>query len=280
MTNIPYLQFDFYHPEACTEILLAELEDFPFEGFEEPSQGHLRAFIPQPALASELQNFCQELQEQGWTCEQTLIPPQNWNLSWETAYPPVEVDDFCFIYAPFHTPKAGFAFNLLLSPKMSFGTGHHATTRLMLRLMRQNTWQDTKVLDYGCGTGILAIMAKKLGAASVQALDIEAWACENTIENAQINQVDLEVLAQGGLEQVPPQTRYNRILANINRHIILDSLTTLYQLALPQSQLYLSGFYQRDQTAIQTAAQAAGWQQGPMMTEPDQDWLAWLWFKN
>jgi ribosomal protein L11 methyltransferase len=254
-------------------LVLAELEEFGFEGFEELEDGTVRGFLPAEDFTEDLAALCADWQAEGCAVVQTKIAPQNWNAAWEEAYEPVSVDDFCHIHAYFHEPQPGFQFNIQITPKMSFGTGHHATTRLVLRLLRELDCKGKRVLDYGCGTGVLAIVAGLLGAESLLGLDIEPWAVENTVENAQQNGVEIQAY-EGGLEVLASEAQYDLILANINRNILLDNMAQLGQHAAAGSILLLSGFYHQDIPDLLASAQQTGFSLLEQRSEENSPWVA------
>ncbi|HET8573203.1 MAG TPA: 50S ribosomal protein L11 methyltransferase [Edaphocola sp.] len=187
----------------------------------------------------------------------SVITEKNWNQEWEQHFSPVVVDDFCAIRADFHQPVTGVRHELIINPKMSFGTGHHATTFLMMRQMAGLDLAGRKVLDFGCGTGILSVLAEKLGAASVTAIDIDEWSIQNTRENAVLNhchRIDVknEVL-------VSFSCCFDCIFANINRNVLLDSMRSIAGLLLQGGFLLLSGIlWEKDETVIKASAAAEG----------------------
>ncbi|MEY4135759.1 MAG: hypothetical protein RL386_2109 [Bacteroidota bacterium] len=253
-------QYFFPIEPGRSDLLLAWLEGFPFDAFQETEAG-LYAFLPADvgpeALSAELDPLLRTL---GITCERTLIPAQNWNALWESNFSPVQVGTFCGIRADFHLPLRDVRHELVIQPKMAFGTGHHETTYMMIAFMETMHLQNARVLDFGCGTGILAILAAKLGAFHVDAVDIEDAAVENTIENAAINGVSGQITAfTGSLEAVPEQP-CDIILANINRNVILATLPSLFKRLCSGGNLLISGILERDRAHVLEAAQDAGFQ--------------------
>lgn len=175
---------------------------------------------------------------------------QNWNATWESNFEPVVIEGFCSVRADFHDPIPGVQYDIRITPKMSFGTGHHATTRLMMTQMKDLDFKNKSVFDYGSGTGILAILAEMLGATHVDAIDIDEWSYENGLENVTTNQCKHIVVAQGDINWVKPGTKYDIILANINRHILLESMAQLDSLLHADGQLLLSGILKLQDTNI------------------------------
>ena len=167
------------------------------------------------------------------------------------------MDDFVAVRADFHPNTEGVEFDLIVNPKMAFGTGHHETTYMMMQHMRSMNFKGKKVLDYGCGTGILAILASKLGAIDLEAVDIEEPSYENTIENCAINHVDTVKAICGILDDVPSHD-FDVILANINRNIIIDSLDDLKSRLNTEGVLLISGFLKMDENTILQATNYAG----------------------
>lgn len=189
--------------------------------------------------------------------QQTNVPfvlseeaEQNWNATWESNFEPVVIEGFCSVRAEFHAPIAGVQYDIRITPKMSFGTGHHATTRLMMTQMKDLDFKNKSVFDYGSGTGILAILAEMLGATQVDAVDIDEWSYENGLENVTTNQCRHITVAQGDINWVPPGKKYDIILANINRHILLESMAQLNALLHADGQLLLSGILKLQDTHI------------------------------
>ena len=239
------------------EILTAVLGELPFDTFEETTTG-LKAYMPEKDLTQNVENELVELGQQfEFQFEKTFIPYQNWNAVWESNFQPIQVDDFVAVRADFHPNTEGVEFDLIVNPKMAFGTGHHETTYMMMQHMRSMNFKGKKVLDYGCGTGILAILASKLGAIDLEAVDIEEPSYENTIENCAINHVDTVKAICGILDDVPSHD-FDVILANINRNIIIDSLDDLKSRLNTEGVLLISGFLKMDENTILQATNYAG----------------------
>lgn len=238
-------------PSEKQEILMAFLADLPFDSFEETEES-LRAFMPESAYSPELKN------EVDAVCKNWQAPPQwshivgkNWNKLWESNFPPLLIGNFCGVRAPFHPPFVGTKHEIVIQPKMAFGTGHHETTHMMIQMMEKQPLGNKIVLDFGCGTGILAILAGLSGARRVDALDIEEPAIENTIENAQLNSVEVIFPLLGSLDRLPAPAAYDVILANINRNVILDTLPSLYKMmAGSGSTILVSGIMKQDEEKV------------------------------
>jgi ribosomal protein L11 methyltransferase len=224
------------------EILLSELTDFDAIGFEQ-GDDFLLAYFPENDFRSY------EINEvlKGRKFEITTVAEKNWNEEWESNFQPVTVDDFCGIRAHFHPAFTGIKHEILITPKMSFGTGHHATTFMMIKQMRDIRLAGKKVLDFGTGTGVLAILAEKLGAVQISAIDNDPWSIENARENAANNYCSRINLAL--TEEIPLNT-YDIILANINRNIILRYLPVLSTLLADNGLLLASGLLKADEDII------------------------------
>ncbi|MCC6462184.1 MAG: 50S ribosomal protein L11 methyltransferase [Saprospiraceae bacterium] len=246
-------------PESA-EILLAYLAEAPFDTFEETPEG-LDAYLPAPsdeatvpvdALLDELQASF----EFSWS--KAFLPAQNWNKIWESNFQPVIVEDFCAVRADFHPPIAGVQHELVINPKMAFGTGHHETTWMCLRALRELPCAGAQLLDYGCGTGVLAILAARLGAAQAEAVDIEEESYRNTLENSAANGVASQITARCGTLEAVQGRDFDGTLANINRNVILDSLPRLAELLKPGGWLLVSGILATDGDLVTEAAAQAG----------------------
>jgi ribosomal protein L11 methyltransferase len=191
------------------------------------------------------------------TTEIKKVKRENWNVEWESNYHPIEVADRIYVRAAFHDPNPSFEYDLLITPKMSFGTGHHATTELMLTEMLNVNFEGKNVLDVGCGTGILSIFAKIRGAKRVFGIDIDDWAVENANENIGLNncpEIIVENAEIGDVNEKP----YNVILANINYNVILNDLQKYNQLLESGGELLLSGFYSNQKNDLLIAANKLG----------------------
>ncbi len=235
------------------EILAALLAEIGYDSFMDTPTG-LSAYIPADAFSSEATEAAIEpvrpLFEQ-LTVESKPMPDVDWNAEWEKSFTPITIDGRCRIRAPFHDYDAAYQLDIVIEPKMAFGTGHHATTTLMIRQLFDIDLTGKKVLDMGCGTGVLAIAALKLGAAGAVAIDIDHWSVENTQENAIRNNVALTAV-EGGVEAI--SGTFDIILANINRNILLDQMPTYSRSLAAGGLLCLSGFYAADLDIIREKA--------------------------
>lgn len=235
--------------EADQELLIALLSNAGYEGFEE-TPGALKACITEPSFdAAALEAIVTPLH---FTYTWQAIAPRNWNAEWEQQYHPVVVHNFAGVRAAFHAPLTGVQHEIVITPKMSFGTGHHATTWQMMLLMQDLPFEGTSVFDFGSGTGVLAILAEKLGASRVLAMDVDDWCIENAMENATQNQCSRVQVVQA--DAPPAGATFDVILANINRHILWQHMQGLSKLLKPGGALLLSGFYTHENELMVAAA--------------------------
>jgi ribosomal protein L11 methyltransferase len=228
--------------EQQQEILISQLEDLNANGFEQTENNLIAYFAENNFESYEVYQLLQ-----GYTYNVNTIEEQNWNQVWESNFQPVVVDEFCAIRADFHEPIQNVAHEIVITPKMSFGTGHHATTYMMIQQMKDMDFAGKTVFDFGTGTGILAILAEKLGAANIMAIDVDEWSIENARENIERNgcsKISVE------LSSIIPQQPFDIILANINRNVILQYLQELKQSLHNNSLLLLSGLLNTDEKDI------------------------------
>lgn len=229
------------------DILIAQLSELGFDGFEEIS-GKLKAYStlgdPETIPAAH-----QLLQAAALTYEVKEIAPQNWNALWEANYEPVCVGTFCRIRAHFHPADKAFTHEICITPKMSFGTGHHATTRQMIQMMEKLSFNGKKVLDFGTGTGVLAILAERLGATSVLALENDPDSAENAKDNTAQNACEQVRVAEGSLEYVGDEI-FDIVLANINRNVLMNYAAALAAATATKGQLLLSGILREDESLL------------------------------
>lgn len=235
------------------------LSPIGFESFTEEN-GCMLAYIREPeysprAIDDALSGFIHEGTNLSW--QAVTIPGQNWNALWESNFPPVVIGDICRIRAPFHDSLPGFAYEILIEPKMSFGTGHHATTSLMITGMLELGIENKDVLDLGCGTGILAILAAKMKARSVIAIDNEEWAYTNTLENIDLNHVST-VHAFLGDAALLKGKDFDIFLANINLNTLSRDMNVYRDALRPKGLLLLSGFLENDVETLLAVAASLG----------------------
>ena len=234
-----------------TDILVALLSNYGFDSFEE-EETHLNAFISEEIFHekdwSAFHQSISFLKDYEFTV--LRLENRNWNKEWESNYEPIYIDKFCQITAPFHQQKDGFEYTLNIEPKMSFGTGHHDTTQLMIRLMRSIDFKNKKVLDMGSGTGVLSILANKMGAEWVDAVDIDDWAFENILENITRNNAKVNV-HQGDVSFLRlVNLQYDIVLANINKNVLMADVPEYLKFLNKQGLLILSGFLPEDEKEL------------------------------
>lgn len=259
-----------FHIGVNNELLLGLLAQFDFDSFEEEDD-KIVAYIKKSLLTESIKDEILTTAS-AFTTDVVLqdVAPQNWNAIWEASFQPVIVRDFCQVRADFHPARLGIQYDLVINPKMAFGTGHHATTYMMMDRMSSMDFRDKSVLDFGCGTGILALLAAKMGAFNVDAVDIERESYLNTLENAQINGVHTIKAFEGELSDVP-QTQYDVILANINRNILTHYASELYSRLQFGGQLLLSGVLIDDQNKVVDSFLKAGF--GHTFTDENMGWV-------
>ena len=254
-----YVELNISVPSAeIAEILTAELSELPFDSFV-TEKGVLKAYIPQDALVDCKEEADQILAQYGVSdCRYVQIEAQNWNALWESNFEPVDVDGRVMIRAPFHTPSPTTEFEIVIMPKMSFGTGHHATTKMMVQMILDLDLKGKRGLDMGSGTGVLAIAACKCGAEAVDAVDIDDFAFENCIENIATNGVAERITPMLGDVRAIAGRKYDFILANINRNILLGDMDAYLKSLNEGGQILFSGFLDNDVEAMVAACTARG----------------------
>lgn len=233
--------------QESKDVLVANLSELGYEGFEELPQ-LLHAFIPEDLYdESVMLEFLQ-----GAAFSKEIIGEQNWNALWEQDFQPVYVGEFCGIRASFHEARPGVQYDIVITPKMSFGTGHHATTYMMVEWMQHLDISSKKVLDFGTGTGVLAVLAEKMGAESIVAIDNDDWSIDNARENIAENncsRIELQKADHLALNQ-----QFEVILANINKNVLLSQMKTLQQHLAKGGVIVLSGLLAGDRVAIEEEA--------------------------
>ena len=242
-----YIQITITAPEAEQEQLIAGLAPWDATGFEQTEKELIAWFkeerFPSYEVNEHLKNHMFRI---------STVPEKNWNEAWEKDFNPVVVDDFCAIRAGFHKPFTGVAFDIIITPKMSFGTGHHATTYMMVQQLKQLDINGKAVFDFGTGTGILSILAEKMGAASVTAIDNDDWSIRNAGENIAVNACSRIELLHASV--VPSEKYFNLILDNINKNVILENLEALNRATVAGGKILLSGLILEDENEVVGAA--------------------------
>ena len=246
-----YIAYDFNvsPKEPATEMLIAQLGYVGFESFVEQDNG-VKAYIQKQEWNSKILEdvFLLHSNEFNITFEHNEIAQTNWNEEWEKNFNPIQVDDLVSIRAPFHT-NPSLQFDIVIEPKMSFGTGHHETTHMMVQHLLALDLDTKKVLDMGCGTGILAIFAEMKGAKPIDAIDIDRWCYENSLENIQRNNCNHITVYEADASLL--KEKYDVIIANINRNILLSDMKTYTDCLNENGVLLLSGFYKEDIVIIE-----------------------------
>ncbi|MFY8166852.1 MAG: 50S ribosomal protein L11 methyltransferase [Sediminibacterium sp.] len=295
-----YIQIAFnFNNQDQFDMLVAQLADLGFEGFNEEElatginngvgmssilgaaaglgtgAGHCKTFMlvneyEAKGIENELNNI---FSNNSLTYSRSIIKEQNWNAIWESNFEPVRVGDFVGIKAHFHPNfEPAVQYEIKITPKMSFGTGHHATTFSVMQIMEHIDFKGKSVYDFGTGTGVLAILAEKLGASQVLAVDNDDWCIENANENIQNN--DSKVITVQKVESAFQNTQFEVVLANVNRHIIEANFIELTQVALPGAQLVLSGLLLEDQQDMIKLATEHGWKY--IKAQPLNGWVSIL----
>ncbi len=247
-----YLEIKFELPEEFRDIIIAELSNYGFDTFLETSIG-FNTYADNP----ELNLFPIEKVVNAYidlcpiTFETTTFPDKNWNEEWEKNFEPIVVEEKCLVRAPFHKIEKSYSLEILIQPKMAFGTGHHSTTYLMIQEMMKMDLKGKSVLDLGSGTGILAIAAVKLGATKVWATDINEWSINNSQGNFELNGIkDINLLC-GQINELEIPGQFDFVLANINRNVLLDEISSYLPKMKENGYLILSGFFEEDQALIE-----------------------------
>ena len=254
------------------DVAMVQLAELGFESFSE-NQGVLQAYVPKDEFdGDKLRNWVNKFREaHAVSYSMQTIPGQNWNATWESQYESVFIGGKrLHIRAPFHQPSQEAEIDMIIDPQMSFGTGHHPTTALLCEALLDNTPKGKSVLDFGSGTGVLAILAGRLGASKILAVDIEENAVENTRHNIGLNpavEIDVE---KGNATSIVGQ-QYELILANINKNILLQDLPVFNEVLLPGGDLFLSGFFSSDADAFRKNKTLANWQELPSYEK--EDWM-------
>lgn len=239
---------------AGTDIIIAELMAVGCDGIDESEKTVKAYFSPALFAKSEIDRI---FSEQDTSYQISEVENKNWNAEWEKSFDPVLVGNFAAVRASFHEPVAEVVHEIIITPKMSFGTGHHATTFLMMEQMQHLNFVDKTVFDFGTGTGVLAILAEKLGAARIIATDNDEWSINNAIENLTANQTSKVQVALK--DDVAINCQFDLILANINKNTLLKFCSDLFGLLRPGGKVLLSGILETDETVIKPAYESAGY---------------------
>jgi len=255
MSDTVFVCYDFNVEPAIPgcEILIAELSQLGFDSFQEHENGisaYVDSKISSEIDLKDIQIFNTE--EFKISFEITSVEKQNWNIKWESNFDPIYVDNICCVRAPFH-PKSDYKYDLVIEPKMSFGTGHHETTSMMISFILANEFTNSSVCDIGSGTGVLAILAELRGANRIDAIDIDNWCYLNSIENIERNNSENINIHEGEVEKLMHFT-YDNIFANINLNVLLNDICIYAKMLNSSGTLYLSGFYKSDIKKVEIVA--------------------------
>lgn len=262
--NYYELRFTYQSPietEILNDVLAAELGEIGFESFTQDEQG-LQGYISdqlydEAVLKETLAAFPLEETTIHYVC--TPVESKDWNEEWEKNYfKPIRIGNDCLIRASFHEPEPGYTYTIIIDPKMAFGTGNHETTFLMISWMLEEQLAGKRLLDMGCGTAVLAILARMKGAEKVVAIDIDEWAYTNALENIRLNHTAEIEVALGGAERIAAFAPFEVIFANINRNILLQDMHHYAEALQPAGQLFMSGFYLEDLPIIAEECQRNG----------------------
>ena len=252
--------------EERTGLLVAMLNEIDYSGFEETDNG-LVAFINEKIFDHQRLETVLNILKINY--EKSIIKEENWNAKWECAFEPIIVSHFVGIRASFHKPMTDLEHEIIITPKMSFGTGHHATTCLMIEQMSKLDFANKSVFDFGTGTGVLAILAEKMGAREIKAIDIDEWSIENSIENIKANNCSHINISRA--DSIEESMQYDIILANINLNIILENISAITSAAKKDGFILISGFLQEDEQRILSALRQSGLEY--LSTAEKENWI-------
>jgi ribosomal protein L11 methyltransferase len=272
-----FQQYTLTNDPELNDIFVALLSEAGFDSFQEIDTG-LLAFAPADDHARWSQEIDDLAERFPLTYCSAQLEDKNWNEEWEKQFSPLQIGERLFIRADFHEPRPEVEQELVITPKMAFGTGHHPTTHMMCELLLDHDLKGKRVFDYGSGTGVLAILALRLGAASADAVDIESWSAENTLENAERNGVELDQVIHGTLADVPPGKPYDLLLANINRNVILATAAALYTRLAEGGTALFSGILASDEQLLVESLTNAGFRH--QETRRREDWRAFVFTRN
>ena len=229
--------------EYQQDLFIADLADIGFDTFDQSEHGvtafAIKENFEEKTLKEVIIAFADDFKTQYTLVD---VADENWNLEWEKNFSPLVIADACYVRATFHTPQPQYPYEIIIDPKMAFGTGHHQTTTMMLEYILAADVKDKNILDMGCGTGILAILAAKMGAKELIAIDYDEVCSESTKENAALNHIE-NIKALCGSKGAIPKQQFDVIFANINRNILLDQIARYAQALVTAGKIFFSGFY-------------------------------------
>ncbi|WP_405352410.1 50S ribosomal protein L11 methyltransferase [Nonlabens sp. Asnod3-H03] len=279
VTDQIYIEYQFTITplQPWNDVLIAQLGEAGFESFVETETGvtaYVLKSLDNDSILNDVEVLSNELVDIAFA--KAEIEPTNWNAEWEKNFNPITVDNRCEVRAPFHE-ATGVEYDIVIEPKMSFGTGHHQTTHMMIQHLLNEDLTGLRVLDMGSGTGVLGILAQMRGAIDVDAIDIDTWCYENAIENIERNKADKVKVILGGAEQLEGKT-YDFIIANINRNILLQDIPVYGESLKPGGTILFSGFYTEDLELIKEACNKVGIQYDSHMVR--DNWVGLKMIKN
>ena len=255
-----YYACSFTNPENenLKDMFMELLGEIGFDSFMDTDEG-FEAYCQEPALDENELNDIMQMEQFANVklLKKELIPDQDWNATWEASYEPVIINEFCRIRAPFHKVEGSYKYDLVIEPKMSFGTAHHETTSQIIELMLQSDFTGLNLLDMGSGTGVLAILAKKLGSATTVAIDNDEWAYRNALDNIRLNDEN-DIIVELGDANSLKDRQFDIILANINRNILLRDMKEYVKCLVDGGKIFFSGFYEEDLVLIAKEAERLG----------------------
>lgn len=245
--------------EMYSEILVAMLGELQYESFTETEKG-FNAYIQEAFFSEEAlkEIDLSHIMQHSFTYATEVLAQKNWNAEWEKNFPMIEVDGCCCVRAPFHEKPDGVVYDIVIEPKMSFGTGHHETTFMMMQHILDMDVAEQTVLDMGCGTGVLAILTAMKAAHPITAIDIDEWSYENTIENIERNDCKDITVKLGDASLIPTEATFDLVLANINRNILLNDMAVYVISMKPAAQILFSGFFESDIPMLTEKANSLG----------------------
>ena len=264
---------------SYSEMLMAEIAEAGFDTFMENEKG-FEAYTEQDNFDHDALQEIKNRYSESTPLEfhHDRVEKKNWNEEWEKNYEPVMVGNDVIVRAEFHTPEKKYPYEIIVTPKMSFGTGHHQTTYLMLKAQLSLDHEDKVVMDAGTGTAVLSIMASKRGARKIEAFDIDEWSVENGNENAAVNQCTNIVIRQGKISDLSFDHNFDIILANINKNILLEEMHQYAAYLMPGGKLLISGFFEKDIPDLLIEAKRYGIHKEA--TNTLDDWCSLLLVKN
>lgn len=255
-----YYACSFTNPENenLKDMFMELLGSIGFDSFMDTDEV-FEAYCQEPALDENELNDIMQMEQFANVklLKKELIPDQDWNATWEASYEPVIINEFCRIRAPFHKVEGSYKYDLIIEPKMSFGTAHHETTSQIIELMLQSDFSGLNLLDMGSGTGVLAILAKKLGSATTVAIDNDEWAYRNALDNIRLNDEN-DIIVELGDANSLKDRQFDIILANINRNILLRDMKEYVKCLVDGGKIFFSGFYEEDLVLIAKEAERLG----------------------